>query len=723
MGIQLKNNASGTLATAISASDTGIVLTTGNGASFPALGATDYFYATLESTGGTFEVIKVTVRSGDSMTVVRAQEGSTANSFAAGARFELRVTAQSVADIAQLYATDADISLRNDLAAASGSSIVGFQQAGSGTALRTAQAKLRETVSALDFGADPTGVADSTAAIQAAINAAPYSLIVPKGTYRTTATLVINKNMEIDFCGSTIYTTAATAFSSEGTLTATTTAASYTDATDRDSIVVANATGFAVGDIINVISDELFDTSRNYYYKGGSAIITDIVGTRIYFALAGFGYDIGGTIVVKNYSPVTVQIRNIKLLESTAALSASLFGFDFAYHKYSVLSNVTTNLFRDHISIKRSVGTIVENCETRTALNSPSDPWDGYGIIDYSCNGTIVNNCIAATGQHGVTTGGREVTYNFSLLNSVVSAERFSLGFGPHENQMRCIVDNCELMGAVFTGQCFVYNSKFTPVHGKNDPIVLICGEAATRPNYYFENCDFSAISSISLLDYFQVACPTRKYAGGITFNNCVDARLRLDVNSQSAGVKVAEVDSVTMTGCSNFRFTTTDKLTKLTIENSSSSANANIISQGSVGGVFQNIAFVRLNNIELPARFRVIALDNVTDFYMGSYRYNGIDYNNGGMKLNNISTVTLDNVISPSVDVYGFELSAIGTLQVVNSNVKLDGGLAGAAAASTVFTARNSTLATERVDVWTAASGTKYKVAMGTGTFTITSI
>ena len=100
MGIQLKNNASGTLATAISASDTGIVLTTGNGASFPALGAGDYFYATLESAGGTSEVIKVTVRSGDSMTVVRAQEGSTANSFAAGSRIELRVTARSVEDTA-----------------------------------------------------------------------------------------------------------------------------------------------------------------------------------------------------------------------------------------------------------------------------------------------------------------------------------------------------------------------------------------------------------------------------------------------------------------------------------------------------------------------------------------------------------------------------------------------------------------------------------------------
>lgn len=100
MGIQLKNNAVGYLATAISASDVGLVLQSGNGANFPSLGASDYFYATLESSGGTSEIVRVTARSGDSLTVVRAQESTTANSFAAGSRFELRVTAQSVFDAA-----------------------------------------------------------------------------------------------------------------------------------------------------------------------------------------------------------------------------------------------------------------------------------------------------------------------------------------------------------------------------------------------------------------------------------------------------------------------------------------------------------------------------------------------------------------------------------------------------------------------------------------------
>jgi parallel beta-helix repeat protein len=217
MGIQLKNNASGTLATAISASDTGIVLTTGNGASFPALGVGDYFFATLESTGGTFEVIKVTARSGDSMTVLRAQEGSTANSFAVGSRIELRVTAQSVADIAQLYANDADISLRNDLAAASGSSIVGFQQAGLGAVIRTTLAKLREIVSVKDFGAVGDGVVDDTAAIQAALDAVSGSggvVVIPPSSsfYKVTNSIYPKSNTTIIGYGAELRNTTANVF-------------------------------------------------------------------------------------------------------------------------------------------------------------------------------------------------------------------------------------------------------------------------------------------------------------------------------------------------------------------------------------------------------------------------------------------------------------------------------------------------------------------------------
>ena len=67
--------------------------------------------------------------------------------------------------------TGADAALRTDLAAqSSGSSLVSFIQSILGAVRRTVQDKLRESVSADDFGADPFAGTDSTAAINAAIS-------------------------------------------------------------------------------------------------------------------------------------------------------------------------------------------------------------------------------------------------------------------------------------------------------------------------------------------------------------------------------------------------------------------------------------------------------------------------------------------------------------------------------------------------------------------------
>ena len=52
----------------------------------------------------------------------------------------------------------------------------------------TVQAKLRESISVLDFGADPTGTTDSTTAIQNAIDTG-RDIYFPKGKYLTTATI------------------------------------------------------------------------------------------------------------------------------------------------------------------------------------------------------------------------------------------------------------------------------------------------------------------------------------------------------------------------------------------------------------------------------------------------------------------------------------------------------------------------------------------------------
>jgi hypothetical protein len=71
----------------------------------------------------------------------------------------------------------------SDLADDDGSDWIGFEPAGSGAVARSAQDKLRETVSVKDFGSVGDGVTDDTAAIQAAVNASK-SVFIPVGVYR-----------------------------------------------------------------------------------------------------------------------------------------------------------------------------------------------------------------------------------------------------------------------------------------------------------------------------------------------------------------------------------------------------------------------------------------------------------------------------------------------------------------------------------------------------------
>ena len=98
MGIKLANNAFGTLASGIASGATSITLTTGHGARFPSLGAGDYFYATLIDTSNNLEIVKCTARSTDVLTVVRAQEGTSARAYSTGDRIEIRITAQTFVD-------------------------------------------------------------------------------------------------------------------------------------------------------------------------------------------------------------------------------------------------------------------------------------------------------------------------------------------------------------------------------------------------------------------------------------------------------------------------------------------------------------------------------------------------------------------------------------------------------------------------------------------------
>lgn len=93
MPLVLSNAASSLLSASIDTIQTTIAITSGDEARFPNPAPGDWFPLTVVDAAGNRENMRCTGRSGVTMTVTRAQEGTTAKAFEANARVDLRLTA------------------------------------------------------------------------------------------------------------------------------------------------------------------------------------------------------------------------------------------------------------------------------------------------------------------------------------------------------------------------------------------------------------------------------------------------------------------------------------------------------------------------------------------------------------------------------------------------------------------------------------------------------
>ena len=101
MAIVFSNNARTTLASNISNSAT--TITVADGSVFPSLTGGDIFYCTIDD-GTNNEIVEVTAISGNTLTVVRAQDNTSANAFVSGDLVELRLVAKVLETFPQVDA-------------------------------------------------------------------------------------------------------------------------------------------------------------------------------------------------------------------------------------------------------------------------------------------------------------------------------------------------------------------------------------------------------------------------------------------------------------------------------------------------------------------------------------------------------------------------------------------------------------------------------------------
>lgn len=96
MPIKLANNASARLAAPLANTDTTAVLVMDDIQNFPALAEGEWHPLTVFAPSGVFEIMRVTARSQNMLTLVRAQEGTIALNFDVQARAEIRITAAAI---------------------------------------------------------------------------------------------------------------------------------------------------------------------------------------------------------------------------------------------------------------------------------------------------------------------------------------------------------------------------------------------------------------------------------------------------------------------------------------------------------------------------------------------------------------------------------------------------------------------------------------------------
>jgi hypothetical protein len=95
-GPVFKNNAVGVLAASYTDTATSITLSGGQGDKFPSPTPGNWFPITVVDAANNIEIMRCDVRSGDTLTVVRGQEGTNARALAAGEKVEHRLTAGAI---------------------------------------------------------------------------------------------------------------------------------------------------------------------------------------------------------------------------------------------------------------------------------------------------------------------------------------------------------------------------------------------------------------------------------------------------------------------------------------------------------------------------------------------------------------------------------------------------------------------------------------------------
>ena len=186
MPAQLYNNVTDQLAAALGSADTEIAVVDGSKFTSPAVG--DYFPLYIIASNGAHEIVHVTAVSGNTLTVLRAQEGTDPLIFAGNEVVQIRPTRQSLRELEQVVTT----STGSQTVAGALDGRVNKGEAGAETITTettpvSINDRFSEYVTPRDFGGLPGLANDASSALESALlSGKPVYLGGPENEWRIT---------------------------------------------------------------------------------------------------------------------------------------------------------------------------------------------------------------------------------------------------------------------------------------------------------------------------------------------------------------------------------------------------------------------------------------------------------------------------------------------------------------------------------------------------------
>lgn len=516
----------------------------------------------------------------------------------------------------------------------------------------------------LKFGADDRGNEFSDVALDRIrlLYRDGDKIVFPQGNYTFQNEQRFLKDIEIDFGGSKVTFNSQNGFIFESTEKSTHTVTSdYSRG--ENFLQLNNTSSIEAGDLINVISSELYNHSRSYYYKGGNAKVIRVTGNVVYFDIC-FPFDMSGaSIEVKIYKGIQVQISNLEL-DSSQPLENTMYGIWLIHAKNTRIYNLKTKNFRYNISLRRCVDGVLDTVVTGHAMSETSGI--GYGVEVGSCSNIELMNVATNSGQHGVTTGWREVNYNISFVNCNLKAETTSRGFGSHSNLYSSSFKDCILHGFWMCGNVVVDNCDVTDGGNPDSYYILDVAEDPSLANYIFRNTRLSR--PVRVMDGGpQIDTLLTRFVGNISFISCENLHLQLYLNNIRPE-KTGDVGNVEISQCMDFLITSYDDIGSLIIKDSTAAV---ILSPGvnQISGHIKNLVLDRVYLYRRPISLLATSVGRLTLIALGwreEIEASGGGLNLGGIKYLTITDTDMSNV-ERGINSYG----GVENVSINNSKIK----------------------------------------------------